>query len=69
METVFKAKVRRIGTSLGILISKQLIASKSINEGDEIEVAILKRRKDLITKLFGIAKGSNNFERQAKDRI
>ncbi|MCL4326604.1 MAG: hypothetical protein M1481_07325 [Candidatus Thermoplasmatota archaeon] len=67
METIFKVKIRRVGTSLGILIPKRLIANKSIKEGEEVEIAILKRRKDLVAKVFGIAKGAGHFERHAKD--
>ena len=67
METIFKAKVRRIGSSLGILIPKGLIDKKSVKEGDEIEFALLKRRKELITKLFGVAKGAGGFQRDEID--
>lgn len=69
METVFKVKIRRIGTSLGVLIPKQLIADRSIKEGEEVEIALLKKRKDIIARLFGIAKGASHFERHAIDRI
>jgi antitoxin component of MazEF toxin-antitoxin module len=69
METVFKVKIRRIGTSLGVLIPKRLITEKSIKEGEEVEIALLKKRKDLIAKVFGIAKGAGHFERRAIDRV
>jgi antitoxin component of MazEF toxin-antitoxin module len=69
MDAVFKVKIRRIGTSLGVLIPKQLIADKSIKEGEEVEIALLKKRKDLVAKVFGIAKGSRHFERHAVDRV
>ena len=69
METVFKVKIRRIGTSLGVLIPKQLISDKSIKEGDEGEIALLKKRMDLIAKVFGIAKGASHFERHAIGRV
>ena len=69
METIFKVKIRRIGTSLGVLIPKQLIANKSLKEGEEVEMVILKKRKDLVAKVFGIAKGANHFERYTTDRI
>ena len=62
-------KIRRIGTSLGVLIPKQLIADKSIKEGEEVEIALLKKRKDLIAKAFGIAKGAGSFERHSIDRV
>lgn len=70
METIFKAKVRRIGTSLGVLIPKQLIEKKSVKEGEEIELALLKKRKELIAKFFGMAKGAGHFHRnEILDRI
>ena len=69
METVFKVKVRRIGTSLGVLIPKQMVKGKSVKEGEEIEIALLKRRKDLIDKALGITKGAGSFRREKRDRI
>ncbi len=69
METIFKVKIRKIGTSLGVLIPKQLIATKSIKEGEVVEIALLKKRKELISKAFGIAKGAGHFERHAIDRV
>lgn len=69
METVFKVKVRRIGSSLGVLIPKRMISKKKIKEGEEIEISLLKRRKELISKAFGIAKGAGPFERDSLDRV
>ena len=70
MESVFKAKVRRIGTSLGVLIPKELLQEKKISEGDEIELSILKKRKELIDRAFGIAKGIGPFTRAIEeDRV
>ena len=70
METIFKVKVRRIGTSLGVLIPARMITNKSIKVGEEVEIALLKKKKDLIAKAFGMAKGAGHFERQAAaDRI
>jgi antitoxin component of MazEF toxin-antitoxin module len=69
MGTIFKAKIRKIGSSLGVLIPKTLIDNKEIKEGEEVEISLLKKRKDLIAKLFGIAKGAKPFERYNIDRI
>jgi antitoxin component of MazEF toxin-antitoxin module len=69
MDELFKVKVRKVGTSLGVLIPNQLIIAKKIKVGEEIEMTILKRRKDLISKAFGIAKGSRSFERDRLDRL
>jgi antitoxin component of MazEF toxin-antitoxin module len=68
-ETTFKVKVRRIGSSLGVLIPKQMIGKKRIKEGEEIEISLLKRRKDLIARAFGIAKGAGPFVRENSDRV
>jgi antitoxin component of MazEF toxin-antitoxin module len=69
METLFKAKVRRIGTSLGLIIPNELVKNKSIKEGEEVEIALLKKRKELIAKIFGVAKGASSFERHSIDRV
>ena len=69
METVFKVKIRRIGSSLGVLIPKQMIQNKKIKEGEEVEISLLKKRKDLIDKAFGIAKGAKPFVRYNVDRV
>ncbi|MDE1870911.1 MAG: AbrB/MazE/SpoVT family DNA-binding domain-containing protein [Candidatus Micrarchaeota archaeon] len=63
MDTIFKGKIRRIGTSLGVLIPKQLIKDEKIKEGEEVEIALLKRKKHLIAKAFGVTKGSKPFVR------
>lgn len=64
MDKIFKGKIRRIGTSLGVLIPKQLIKDENIKEGEEIEIALLKRRKHLIAKAFGVTKGSKPFAKE-----
>jgi hypothetical protein len=69
METTFKVKVRRIGSSLGVLIPKQMVGRKKIKEGEEIEISLLKRRRDLISTAFGIAKGAGPFIRENSDRV
>ena len=70
MVEIFKSKVRNVGTSLGILIPKEIIGNEKIKEGEEIEVAILKKNLELIEKLFGSAKGAKfKFQRDHTDRI
>lgn len=69
MESIFKVKVRKIGTSLGVLIPKKFIEERSVKEGEEIELAILKKRKELLTSSFGMAKGAGRFHRDRKDRV
>ena len=74
MSELFKAKVRRVGTSLGLLIPKEVVEQEKIKEVQEIELSILKQRKleeveEMIEKMFGIAKGSKSFERDRIDRL
>ena len=44
----FKAKIRRIGNSLGVLIPFKVITS--YKEGDEIELDVITKGNDVITK-------------------
>jgi antitoxin component of MazEF toxin-antitoxin module len=68
-EMLFKTKIRRIGTSFGVLIPRKIIERNKIKKGEEIEIALLKKRKlKLIEKAFGIAKGAGGFNRQEPDR-
>ena len=70
MSEIFKAKVRRVGGSLGVLIPNEYVKQKRIKEGEEIEVSLLKQRKlEEIEKMFGIAKGAKSFERDRADRL
>lgn len=65
----FKAKVRRVGTSLGFLIPKEIAEREGIREGEEVQVGLLKKnRLKLIEEAFGIAKGAKPFERDRTER-
>ena len=65
---LFKAKVRQVGTSLGILLPKSIIKEGHISKGEHIEVSILKERDKEIKKFFGSAKGTSKFKRDNTDR-
>lgn len=68
--SLFKTKVRRVGTSLGVLLPKELAKKEHIKEGEEIELALLKKRKlQEVLKLMGTAKNAKPFERDRTDRI
>ena len=70
MPELFKTKVRKVGTSLGLLIPKEVAEQEKLKEGQEIEVSLLKRRKlEEIWKLIGTAKGAKPFERERIDRL
>nr|MDO8098861.1 AbrB/MazE/SpoVT family DNA-binding domain-containing protein [Candidatus Njordarchaeota archaeon] len=70
MPELFKTKVRRVGTSLGVLIPKELARRHKIREGEEVQVGLLREsRLKLIEKAFGIAEGAEPFERDRTDRL
>lgn len=54
MVQLFKAKVRKIGTSVGVLIPKENVGEAQIQEDDEVEIALLSHTKDFSG--FGMAK-------------
>lgn len=70
MSELFKAKVRRVGTSLGILIPKGIAEQEKIKIGEEIQLTISKQRRlEEIWKLIGTAKGTKSFARDRIDRL
>jgi len=74
MPETFRTKVRTVGTSLGILLPKEILKKENVKVGEDVEVSIIKpmskkMRAKLVSELFGIAKGSKlKFERDHKDR-
>ncbi|MBS3054922.1 MAG: AbrB/MazE/SpoVT family DNA-binding domain-containing protein [Candidatus Aenigmarchaeota archaeon] len=67
---MFKAKVRKVGTSLGVLIPKDFAQKEKIKEGEEIEVGVLKKRNiEDVLRLVGAIKGSRPFVRDRTDRV
>lgn len=70
MSEAIEVKLRRIGTSLGVLIPKRLVAREHLKEGSMLEISLLKRqRRELIDKYLGIAKGVGPFKREKSDRF
>ena len=70
MSELFKAKVRRVGTSLGVLIPKGIAEQEKIKIGEEIQLHIIKQRRlDELWKLIGSAKGTKPFQRDISDRL
>lgn len=64
-----RVKVRKVGTSLGVLLPKELTEKEHIKEGEEIELNVLKKRNlEDVMKLMGTAKGAKPFERDRVDR-
>lgn len=54
MTELLKVKVRRIGTSLGVLLPQKNLYEKHVQEGDEVELALLTHPKDFSG--FGLAR-------------
>ena len=70
MPEMFNAKIRKVGTSLGVLIPKDYAEKEKLKEGETIKVGVLKARNiEDVKKLYGIAKGMKPFERDKTDRL
>lgn len=73
MPEVFQAKLRKIGSSVGILVPQDRLKDLNVRVGDEIDVALLRHRTQeemdaLFEAAFGIAKGAGPFVRDKKTR-
>ena len=67
MAEIFKTKVRKVGSSAGIVISQKTLKEAKAEIGDEIEFVILPKKKKL--KMFGAAKSFKKpFKRNKKVR-
>jgi len=51
MAELFTAKVRRVGTSLGLLIPAAVARREGIQEGQEVSATVLRERVELVEKL------------------
>ncbi len=70
MTELIKAKVRKIGTSFGVILPKEMLNLRQIREGDEIEITVFKKDLRLLEKAFGMAKGAKHpFIRDRIDRL
>lgn len=70
MTKVFSVKLRKIGTSVGLLVPKEQLESLHVEIGDKVDIVLLKHKNpDEIEKGFGIAKHfSKSFERDKDTR-
>ena len=71
MTQVFRAKLRKIGNSLGVIIPMDIIQKLGFQRGDVVDVAIppkkeLKNRA--LLEIAGIDRGKPSFERDKGDR-
>ncbi len=65
---MFEAKVRKVGTSLGVLIPKENAEKSRLKEGSKVKIVVVKKNLKLIDKMFGSVKGKP-FERDHSDRV
>lgn len=67
---VFESKVRQVGTSLGVLIPKEVVQGDKIKKDQKVQVAILKKDLSLIKRAFGSVKlGSFKREQDHRDNV
>ncbi len=67
---MFKTKIRKVGTSFGVLLPKELIREQRLREGEEVNVSVLKEKNiDKAFKMFGAARGAKPFKRDRTDRF
>ena len=70
MSESFQAKVRKVGTSIGVLIPKGIAEQEKIKIGEEIQLTVSKQKRlEEIWKLIGTAKGTKPFVRDRIDRL
>ncbi len=74
MPETFETKIRRVGTSQGILIPNEIMKKEHLKIGEKTKVTVFKELKreeklELINKAFGSAKGAKPFERDKTDRF
>ena len=68
MADVFVSKVRPVGTSLGIIIPKEIVREERLKPGKEVRLSIVHRNFKLLDGLMGTMKGAKSFERDRRDR-
>jgi len=72
MSDVFKAKVRRIGNALGVIIPKKVLQSSQVSEGEEIQLIMpisRPKRVRAIEEAGGRYRGAASFTRERQDRF
>lgn len=69
MSELVNVKLRRIGTSLGVILPKRIIDEQKLKEGKTIDIAIIRKNPALIDKMFGIARDAKVFVRDRRDRV
>jgi antitoxin component of MazEF toxin-antitoxin module len=64
MSDVVESKTTKIGNSLWVLIPKEVVEERKIEEGQLIKIAILdKERNKTVNETFGMFRGAKGFKR------
>lgn len=71
MPGLFVAKIRRIGTSAGVIIPNEYMKKENLKIGEILEFSHFKQKNiEKALKLWGAAKGAQPFEREEEeDRV
>lgn len=73
MVEIFKAKLRKIGNSVGIIIPKDILHDIGADKDDTIYVTVpnskIETRNNQLLSLAGIDLGKPAFKRDKKDRF
>ena len=64
---LFESKIRKVGTSFGVLIPKENAAKGKMKEGLKVRIAIVMKDPKLVEKMFGSVK-AKPFRREHTDR-
>ena len=66
---VFVSKVRPVGSSLGIIIPKQVVENENLEAGKEVRVSIIRPDFKKIERLIGTVVEKEPFKRDRQDRV
>lgn len=53
MDIEIKAKVRKVGSSFGVLIPKALVDCNALPLGEVVVLRVIEKEKDLLKSVFG----------------
>ena len=61
MATMFRSKIRKLGTSVGMIVPKEIVKREELHEGDIVKVEIIKEKR---VDAFGMLKGMPSFNKE-----
>lgn len=71
MTEVFKAKIRKIGNSLGVIIPADILNKLGYRKDEVLEIAIPPKNEEknrILLDIAGIDAGKPSFKREREDR-